>query len=168
MVENISKEEAEEILEKAKDFVHKIRTFVHKIRTGKEEEVLRHLARTLQARHISFLGFVPPSELAMLRATAEAVVVPSIWYENSPLSALEAMGEGVPVLASSIGGLAHLQEIYLSHSSSTPRAKCWRVMIHDACTTFPAAHARVCNLGTTTLPQIAPWQCCTNPRTREF
>ena len=38
MVENISKEEAEEILEKAKDFVHKIRTFVHKIRTGKEEE----------------------------------------------------------------------------------------------------------------------------------
>jgi glycosyltransferase involved in cell wall biosynthesis len=69
---------------------------------------LRHLARTLQARHISFLGFVPPSELAMLRATAEAVVVPSIWYENSPLSALEAMGEGVPVLASSIGGLPEL------------------------------------------------------------
>ena len=78
--------------------------------TGKEEEVLRHLARTLQARHISFLGFVPPSELAMLRATAEAVVVPSIWYENSPLSALEAMGEGVPVLASSIGGLTELIE----------------------------------------------------------
>jgi len=36
-VENISKEEAEEILAKAKVFVHKIRTFVHKIRTGKED-----------------------------------------------------------------------------------------------------------------------------------
>ena len=32
-IENISKEEAVEILEKADDFVHKIRTFVHKIRT---------------------------------------------------------------------------------------------------------------------------------------
>ena len=34
-VVNISKEEAEEIIQKAKEFVHKIRTFVHKIRTEK-------------------------------------------------------------------------------------------------------------------------------------
>jgi len=33
-VQNISKEEAEEIIKQAEKFVHKIRTFVHKIRTG--------------------------------------------------------------------------------------------------------------------------------------
>jgi glycosyltransferase involved in cell wall biosynthesis len=78
--------------------------------TGPDEERLRHIANTLNARHVTFLGFVQPTELAMLRATAEAVVVPSVWYENSPLSALEAMGEGVPVLGSDIGGLPELVE----------------------------------------------------------
>jgi len=34
-VEDISKEESEEIIKKAESFVHKIRTFVHKIRTYK-------------------------------------------------------------------------------------------------------------------------------------
>lgn len=76
--------------------------------TGPEEERLRHLVRTLNVRHISFLGFVPPTELVSLRAIAEAVVVPSVWYENSPLTVLEAMGEGVPVLVSDIGGLPEL------------------------------------------------------------
>jgi glycosyltransferase involved in cell wall biosynthesis len=76
--------------------------------TGPEEEKLRHLARTLNTVHISFLGFVPPTELAKLRATAEAVIVPSIWYENGPLAVLEALGEGVPVIASNIGGIPEL------------------------------------------------------------
>ena len=76
--------------------------------TGPEEEKLRHLAKTLNAVHISFLGFVPPAELAALRTTADAVIVPSIWYENGPLAALEALGEGVPVIASNIGGLPEL------------------------------------------------------------
>jgi glycosyltransferase involved in cell wall biosynthesis len=90
--------------------------------TGPEEETLRHLVRTLNAPHISFLGFVPPAELAPLRVTAEAVAVPSVWYENSPLAVLEAMGEGVPVLTSNIGGLPELitdgQEGFLSDPSS--------------------------------------------------
>jgi len=36
-VENISREEAEEIIEKAGELVYKIRTYVHKIRTGGNE-----------------------------------------------------------------------------------------------------------------------------------
>lgn len=75
---------------------------------GPEEEKLHHLARTLGARHVSFLGFVPSSELVSLRAVAEAVVIPSVWYENGPLTALEAMGDGVPVIASQIAGLVEL------------------------------------------------------------
>jgi glycosyltransferase involved in cell wall biosynthesis len=78
--------------------------------TGPEEERLRHIVRTLHANHIQFLGFVPPSQLEPLRMQAEAVVAPSVWYENSPLMVLEALAAGLPVLASRVGGLPELVE----------------------------------------------------------
>lgn len=78
--------------------------------TGPDEERLRHLVRTLHANHVTFLGFVPPQALEKERAHAEAVVVPSIQYENSPLSVLDAMGQGIPVIASDNGGIPELVE----------------------------------------------------------
>jgi glycosyltransferase involved in cell wall biosynthesis len=39
-----------------------------------------------------------------------AAVVPSRWYENQPLSVLEAFAAGVPVVASALGGLTELVE----------------------------------------------------------
>lgn len=81
---------------------------LHIAGTGPEEEKLKHLVRSLGASHITFLGFVQPDELTKIRAKSEAVVVPSIQYENCPLSVLEAMGQGVPVLASKLGGNTEL------------------------------------------------------------
>lgn len=75
---------------------------------GPDEERLRHLARSLSAANVVFLGFVPPDELAGLRRGAAALALPSAGYENSPLSVLEAMGDGVLVLASAIGGVPEL------------------------------------------------------------
>ena len=46
---------------------------------------------------------------ALLRS-ARALVVPSRWYEGQPRVILEAFAAGVPVLASSIGGLSELVE----------------------------------------------------------
>jgi glycosyltransferase involved in cell wall biosynthesis len=76
--------------------------------TGPEEERVHQLADLLDAKHVSFLGFVPPDELARIRERAEAVVAPSVWYENSPLTVLEAMGQGIPVIGSEIGGIPEL------------------------------------------------------------
>jgi glycosyltransferase involved in cell wall biosynthesis len=39
---------------------------------------------------------------------ADVVVAPSIWYENSPMSILEAHAAGRPVLTSRLGGMAEL------------------------------------------------------------
>jgi glycosyltransferase involved in cell wall biosynthesis len=39
-------------------------------------------------------------------AGADVVVVPSLWYENSPVVIQEAFAAGVPVIASQIGALA--------------------------------------------------------------
>ena len=76
--------------------------------TGPDEDRLKHLARSLGATNVMFLGFVHPTILDDLRANADAVVVPSICYENSPLALLEALGDGIPVLASAIGGIPEL------------------------------------------------------------
>jgi glycosyltransferase involved in cell wall biosynthesis len=38
------------------------------------------------------------------------VVVPSKWYENAPMSVLEACAAGVPVIASRIGGIPEILE----------------------------------------------------------
>lgn len=39
---------------------------------------------------------------------ADALIVPSIWYENSPLTIQEAFVAGVPVITSNIGGMREL------------------------------------------------------------
>ena len=40
----------------------------------------------------------------------DVLIVPSIWYENSPLVIQEAFVAGVPVITSNIGGMAELVE----------------------------------------------------------
>ncbi len=46
--------------------------------------------------------------LANLYASALALVIPSIWPENAPLVALEALACGTPVIASDKGGLPEI------------------------------------------------------------
>ena len=72
---------------------------------GPDEERLRALGADGDVR---FVGRVEPAELAALRRRAGAVLAPSRWEEPWPYSVLEAMGAGVPVLASDRGGLPEL------------------------------------------------------------
>jgi glycosyltransferase involved in cell wall biosynthesis len=71
---------------------------------GPEEERLRSLVRGSGATHIEFVGFQTGEALRLLRARAEALVSPSIWYENASLSILEGMADGLPCLVTRIGG----------------------------------------------------------------
>jgi glycosyltransferase involved in cell wall biosynthesis len=41
-------------------------------------------------------------------AGAQALVVPSLWYEGFPMVVVEAFAQGTPVIASRIGGLAEV------------------------------------------------------------
>ncbi len=49
-------------------------------------------------------------DVAKLLSEIDVLVVPSIWYENSPLTIHEAFLAGVPVITSNVGGMAELVE----------------------------------------------------------
>jgi glycosyltransferase involved in cell wall biosynthesis len=75
------------------------------IGTGPEEPELRALAID---RDVRFLGFMTGAKLNAAVSSARAVVVPSEWYENAPLSVLEGAALGKPLIVARIGGLPEL------------------------------------------------------------
>ncbi len=61
----------------------------------------------LDAR-IDFRGPYGHGELADALSSIDVLVVPSVWYENTPFVVLEAFSAGRPVIASDLGGLSEL------------------------------------------------------------
>jgi glycosyltransferase involved in cell wall biosynthesis len=61
---------------------------------------------------VSFLGFVDYNTKYSLYKNAIAVIIPSIWSENAPLVALEALSIGTPVISSDKGGLPEILAIF--------------------------------------------------------
>ncbi|MDO8583648.1 MAG: glycosyltransferase family 4 protein [bacterium] len=71
---------------------------------GPEEERLRHLAKEKNAKQVSFLGYLEKEEMERVRNHAEAIVLPTLSYENCSGALLEGMAHGLPCLATRIGG----------------------------------------------------------------
>jgi glycosyltransferase involved in cell wall biosynthesis len=58
---------------------------------------------------LEFAGaYSRPEELTQILAETDVLVVPSVWYENSPNTILEAFVYRIPVIASNLGGMAEL------------------------------------------------------------
>lgn len=57
---------------------------------------------------IRFMGGYQHGDVAGILTEIDVLVVPSIWYENSPLTIHEAFLAKTPVIASDIGGMAEL------------------------------------------------------------
>jgi glycosyltransferase involved in cell wall biosynthesis len=74
---------------------------------GPQREELEALAARLDA-DVRFLGHLDAGRLESVLAAARAVVLPSEWYENAPLSVLEAYAHGKPVIVADIGGVPEL------------------------------------------------------------
>ena len=74
---------------------------------GPERESLQKMALDASLYpEVSFKGFHSGIGLQDLLADVTAIVVPSIWEEAAPLSALEQMMQGRLIIASDLGGLA--------------------------------------------------------------
>lgn len=59
-------------------------------------------------KRIRFAGLVSPAELSRVYSDLDALVVPSVNYENSPNVILEAQSHALPVIASNLGGMAEM------------------------------------------------------------
>lgn len=75
--------------------------------TGPEGDALKALASELGG-DIEFLGFVSGEPLWKWVRGARAIVLPSEWYENAPMSVLEAYACGKPVIGAHIGGIPEM------------------------------------------------------------
>jgi glycosyltransferase involved in cell wall biosynthesis len=74
---------------------------------GPAREYLVELAN-LAGGEVEFTGRLDRADLERALEGAAMVLMPSRYHEFSPYSALEAMGAGVPVVASHLGGLPEL------------------------------------------------------------
>jgi len=61
-------------------------------------------------KRITYLGYISVEQLVNCLEIADALVVPSLCYENSPTVIYEALQAGIPVLAADIGGVGELVE----------------------------------------------------------
>jgi len=75
--------------------------------TGPQLEELTALAQSLKAK-VRFLGYLTGDALHQAVRAARAVVLPSEWYENAPMTILEAYALGKPVLGARIGGIPEM------------------------------------------------------------
>jgi glycosyltransferase involved in cell wall biosynthesis len=75
--------------------------------TGPDAEALRRTASELDV-DAQFRGFLTGIALHDAVREARGVVLPSEWYENAPMSVLEAYALGKPVIGARIGGIPEL------------------------------------------------------------
>ena len=59
---------------------------------------------------IAFHGFVAGAEKEALLAAADYMLLPSLWYENAPVTIIEAAAYGLGMVASRIGGIPEFVE----------------------------------------------------------
>ncbi len=70
--------------------------------SGPSEDVLKGIS------NIHLAGFITGEKLTKLMAESKVLLLPSVCYENCPLSILEAHALGVPVVTMNKGGMAEL------------------------------------------------------------
>lgn len=73
---------------------------------GELEEEVRSTAD--RSRSIEYLGRITREEVREQLRRSRALLVPSLWHENNPMSLLEARAAGIAVVSSDMGGLPEM------------------------------------------------------------
>jgi len=69
---------------------------------------LHHIKKITKNKNIRFMGGFDNRNITKVFQEIDVLVVPSIWYENSPLVVQESFATKTPVIASRIGGIPEL------------------------------------------------------------
>lgn len=73
-----------------------------------ESKLRGYIAKKRLNAFVTTLGKVSEEEKLRLFADADIFVLPSLWYENQPLTIIEAMASGLPVVGSNLGGIPEM------------------------------------------------------------
>ena len=76
--------------------------------TGPIENELKSMVKEKNINNIEFLGFKTGTELKEIVTHSKFMVITSEWYENGPMSVIEAMAYGKPIIGSNIGGIPEM------------------------------------------------------------
>lgn len=76
--------------------------------TGPSLGELNLYAKKKGVKNVEFRGYLKASEMEKGIQESRCIVVPSEWYENCPMSVLEALAYGKPVIGADIGGIPEL------------------------------------------------------------
>lgn len=97
-----------------------VRAFRHLVGEPIELDVHGHLAwfpdyvaelrRAAEGSTIRFRGPFDPGGVDAVLAELDVLVLPSLWYENMPITIHEAYRHGIPVIVSDLGGMAEAVE----------------------------------------------------------
>jgi glycosyltransferase involved in cell wall biosynthesis len=71
---------------------------------------MRAFAAMLQLEKLEILGPLDWNELRVALGRSRFAVLPSEWYENGPMAALEALASGLPMVGTDIGGIPEMIE----------------------------------------------------------
>ena len=71
-------------------------------------DYMRQLKEETSGLPITFPGMFPASQLADVLENIDVLVIPSTWYENSPLILLQALATRTPVIVSDVPGLTEI------------------------------------------------------------
>jgi glycosyltransferase involved in cell wall biosynthesis len=75
---------------------------------GPLREKLEEKVKKEKINNIRFLGYLTGPALYQQVKKSLAMVLPSEWYENNPISVLESFAMGIPVIGARIGGIPEL------------------------------------------------------------
>ncbi|MBE7020108.1 MAG: glycosyltransferase family 4 protein [Ruminococcaceae bacterium] len=101
-VGRLSKEKGVELIRKTAELLPQYTFCI--AGSGPDEEILKNVP------NIKMMGFLKGDELCEFIASSEMLLLPSVCYENCPLSILEAQSLGVPVVTMNYGGMRELVE----------------------------------------------------------
>lgn len=79
--------------------------FVGAGRSDQETQAWRERILDAGQNRVTFLGFLEPDELIRTYLDSDVAVIPSLNYESFSYTCAQAMAAGVPVIATSIGGM---------------------------------------------------------------
>lgn len=75
---------------------------------GPKKEKLKEQIERHGLLNVKLVGFLDGKELKHIIMNSRFTILPSIWFENAPLSILESFVSGKPVIGSNIGGIPEL------------------------------------------------------------